>query len=119
MTTTIYHNPACGTSRKALALIAASGVTPEIVEYLAHPPSRARLEQLIAGAGLSVRAARREKESLYTELGLDQVTLSDAQLLDAMLAHPRLINRPFVATPLGIRLCRPAEVVLEILPAAV
>ena len=116
MDVTIYHNPACGTSRNTLALIRNAGVEPHIVEYLKTPPSRATLQQLIADAGLSVRDAMRQKEALYRELALDDATLSDDALLDAMLAHPVLINRPFVVTPLGTRLCRPSELALEILP---
>ena len=116
MNITIYHNPDCGTSRNTLALIRNSGVEPEVFEYLKQPPSLATLTTLIADAGLSVRAAIRQKGSPYAELGLDAPDLSDAQLLDAMLAHPILINRPFVVTPLGTRLCRPSELVLDILP---
>lgn len=115
MTVIIYHNPDCGTSRNTLAMIRQSGVEPEVIDYRANPPSRARLEQLIADAGLSVRQAIRQKDTPYAELGLDDPTLSDDALLDAMLAHPILINRPFVETPLGVRLCRPSEAVLDIL----
>lgn len=115
MTVTIYHNPDCGTSRNTLAMIRQSGVEPEVIDYRANPPSRARLEQLIADAGLSVRQAIRQKDTPYAELGLSDPTLSDDALLDAMLAHPILINRPFVETPLGVRLCRPSEAVLDIL----
>lgn len=118
MTITIYHNPACGTSRNTLALIRNSGDEPEVIEYLQHPPSRSTLQQLIRDAGLTVRAAIREKGTPYAELGLDDQGLSDEQLLDAMLAHPILINRPFVVTAIGTRLCRPSELVLEILPHA-
>jgi arsenate reductase len=118
MTITIYHNPACGTSRNTLALIRNSGDEPEVIEYLQHPPSRQTLQQLIADAGLTVRAALREKGTPYAELGLDDPALSDEQLLDAMLAHPILINRPFVVTAIGTRLCRPSELVLDILPHA-
>ncbi|WP_211452015.1 arsenate reductase (glutaredoxin) [Collimonas antrihumi] len=118
MTITIYHNPACGTSRNTLALIRNSGDEPEVIEYLQQPPSRSTLQQLILDAGLTVRAAIREKGTPYAELGLDDQSLSDAQLLDAMLAHPILINRPFVVTTIGTRLCRPSELVLEILPHA-
>ena len=117
MNVTIYHNPACGTSRNTLGLIRNAGVEPEIIEYLKTPPSRARLQQLIADAGLGVREAMRQKEALYRELNLDDPTLPDDALLDAMLAHPILINRPFVVTPLGVRLCRPSELALDILPA--
>ncbi len=114
----LYHNPACGTSRNVLALIRHVGIEPEIVDYLAHPPARERLVQLIASAGLSVRQAMRQKGTPYADLGLDDPSLSDDALLDAMLAQPILINRPFVATDLGVRLCRPSDVVLDILPAA-
>lgn len=116
MTITIYHNPACGTSRNTLALIRNSGAEPIVIEYLKQPPTRAALEQMIASAGLSVRAAMRDKGDLYTELGLADASLPDAALLDAMMAHPALINRPFVVTELGARLCRPSELVLDILP---
>ncbi|MBY0571441.1 MAG: arsenate reductase (glutaredoxin) [Burkholderiaceae bacterium] len=117
MSITIYHNPACGTSRNTLAMIRNSGVEPEIIEYLRTPPTREVLQALIQKAGLSVRAAIREKGTPYAELGLDDLSLGDDALLDAMLAHPLLINRPFVVTSLGVRLCRPSELVLEILPA--
>lgn len=113
---TIYHNPACGTSRNTLALIRNSGVEPEIVEYLKTPPSRDRLADLIRRMGVPVRSVLREKGTPYAELGLDDPSLSDDQLLDAMIAHPILINRPIVETPLGVRLCRPSEAVLDILP---
>ena len=113
MDITIFHNPRCGTSRNTLALIQEAGHTPRVVEYLATPPARAELQQMIAQAGLSVREAVRAKEPLYTELGLAET--GDDALLDAMLAHPILINRPFVVTPKGVRLCRPAELVHEIL----
>ena len=116
MSVTIYHNPACGTSRNVLAMIRASGEEPEVIEYLQAPPGRERLVELIAAAGLTVRAAMRQKGTPYAELGLDDPNLGDDQLLDAMLAHPILINRPFVETPKGVRLARPSEVVLEILP---
>ncbi|WP_031363767.1 arsenate reductase (glutaredoxin) [Caballeronia sordidicola] len=115
MTVTIYHNPACGTSRNTLALIRNAGVEPEVIEYLKTPPSRSTLSRMIKDAGLSVRQAIREKEKLFAELGLADATLADEQLLDAMLAHPVLINRPFVVTPAGTRLCRPSELLLEIL----
>ena len=118
MTVTIYHNPACGTSRNTLALIRNAGVEPEVVEYLKTPPSRSTLARMIKDAGLSVRQAIREKEKLFAELGLADATLTDEQLLDAMLAHPVLINRPFVVTPAGTRLCRPSELLLEILAEA-
>lgn len=116
MTITIYHNPDCGTSRNTLAMIRASGEEPEVIEYLRTPPSRERLKQLISAAGLTVRQALRQKDTPYFELGLDDPGLSDEQLLDFMQAHPILINRPFVETPEGVRLSRPSEVVLEILP---
>lgn len=116
MDVTIYHNPACGTSRNTLALIRNAGIEPHIVEYLKTPPSRAVLQQMIADAGLSVRDAMRQKEALYRELALDDTAITDAALLDAMLAHPVLINRPFVVSPLGTRLCRPSELALDILP---
>ncbi|HWW03696.1 arsenate reductase (glutaredoxin) [Collimonas sp.] len=118
MAITIYHNPACGTSRNTLALIRNSGDEPEVIEYLQHPPARQTLQQLIGDAGLTVRAALRAKGTPYAELGLDNPALSDEQLLDAMLAHPILINRPFVVTAIGTRLCRPSELVLDILPHA-
>lgn len=111
----IYHNPECGTSRNTLALIRNAGIEPTVIEYLRDPPDRARLAQMIAAAGLSVRAAIREKGTPFQELGLGNLSLSDDQLLDAMRAHPILINRPFVVTPRGVRLCRPSELVLEIL----
>ena len=116
MSIVLYHNPDCGTSRNVLALIRASGEEPEVIEYLQAPPSRERLVALIAAAGLTVRAAMRQKGTPYVALGLDDSGLGDDRLLDAMLANPILINRPFVETPLGVRLARPSEVVLEILP---
>ena|ERR1700730_980749 len=116
MEVTIYHNPQCGTSRNTLALIRSAGIEPHIIEYLKAPPGRAVLADLIARAGLTVRAALRDKGDVYTELGLADATLSDEQLLDAMAAHPVLINRPFVVTPHGVRLCRPTERLKEILP---
>ena len=116
MQATIYHNPKCGTSRNTLAMMRNAGVEPEVIEYLQTPPSRERLLALIHEAGLSVRDALRQKEALYTELQLDRPELSDDDLLDAMLAHPILINRPFVVTELGTRLCRPSELVLDLLP---
>ena len=115
---TIYHNPACGTSRNTLALIRNAGIDPTIVEYLRDPPARDALRAMIERAGLTVRQALREKGTPFQELGLADPTLTDEQLLDAMLAHPILINRPFVVTSLGTRLCRPSEAVLDILPAA-
>jgi arsenate reductase (glutaredoxin) len=114
---TIYHNPDCGTSRNTLALIRHAGIEPTVVEYLNAPPSRTELAGMIADAGMSVRDAIREKGTPFGELGLDNPDLSDDQLLDAMLAHPILINRPFVVTPLGTRLARPSEAVLDLLPA--
>ena len=113
----IYHNPECGTSRNTLAMIRNAGIEPTIIEYLRHPPSRAELAAMIASAGLTVRQALREKGTPFQELGLGDPGLSDEQLLDAMMAHPILINRPFVITSRGVRLCRPSEVVLDILPA--
>lgn len=114
----IYHNPACGTSRNTLALIRHVGIEPQVIEYLQHPPSRQTLQALIAEAGLSVREAIRQKGTPYLDLGLDDPALDDATLLSAMLAHPLLIQRPFVQTPLGTRLCRPSERVLAVLPPA-
>ncbi|MVA22085.1 arsenate reductase (glutaredoxin) [Agrobacterium vitis] len=113
---TIYHNPACGTSRNTLEMIRNAGIEPTVVEYLTSPPSRDQLQKMIADADLTVREAIREKGTPYAELGLDNPDLSDDQLLDAMLKDPILINRPFVVTPLGTRLSRPSEVVLDILP---
>ena len=113
---TIYHNPACGTSRNTLALIRNAGVEPEVIEYLKHPPDRATLESLLARMGLAPRQLLREKGTSFHELGLGDAHWTDAQLVDQMLAHPVLINRPIVVTPWGVRLCRPSEVVLEILP---
>lgn len=115
---TLYHNPACGTSRNTLAMIRNSGVEPTIIEYLKTPPSRGVLVELIARMGVPVRAVLREKGTPYAELGLDDPALSDEALLDAIMAHPILLNRPIVATPLGVRLCRPSEKVLDILPDA-
>ncbi|MER1941953.1 arsenate reductase (glutaredoxin) [Castellaniella sp. FW104-16D08] len=117
MSTTIYHNPECGTSRNTLAMIRNAGIEPQVIEYLSAPPARAELQNMIRQAGLSVRQAIREKGTPYVELGLDNLDLTDDQLLDAMLAHPILINRPFVITELGVRLCRPSELVLDILPS--
>lgn len=116
---TIYHNPGCGTSRNTLALIRHAGLEPTVIEYLQTPPSRAELVKMIADAGMAVRDAIREKGTPYLALGLDNPTLTDDQLLEAMLAHPILINRPFVITPLGTRLARPSEAVLDLLPADV
>lgn len=117
MTVTIYHNPACGTSRNTLDLIRHAGIEPTVIEYLKTPPSKEDLSNMIADAGLSVREAIREKGTPYEELGLADPALSDDQLLDAMIATPLLINRPLVVTEMGTRLCRPSEVVLDILPA--
>lgn len=117
MDVTIYHNPACGTSRNTLELIQHAGIEPTVIEYLKTPPSREELAKMISVAGLTVRAAIREKGTPYAELGLDNPELSDDQLLDAMIETPILINRPFVVTPMGTRLARPSEVVLDILPA--
>lgn len=113
---TIYHNPACGTSRNVLAMIRNSGEEPTIIEYLKTPPDRETLHRLVAAMGIPVRALLREKGTPYGELGLDDPTLSDDQLIDFMLKYPILINRPIVVTPLGTRLCRPSETVLDILP---
>ncbi|WP_172202296.1 MULTISPECIES: arsenate reductase (glutaredoxin) [unclassified Niveibacterium] len=113
---TIYHNPACGTSRNTLAMIRNAGIEPEVVLYLQTPPSRDTLLALIRDSGLAVRDVIRQKGTPYEELGLADPTLSDDALIDAMLAHPILINRPIVVTPLGTRLCRPSELVLDILP---
>ena len=115
MTVTIYHNPACGTSRNTLAMIRATGTEPEVIEYLKSPPSRDELKQLIARMDVPVRDVMRRKGTPYEELGLDDPSLTDNQLIDAMIAHPILINRPIVATPKGVRLARPSEVVLDIL----
>ena len=114
---TIYHNPACGTSRNVLALIRNSGVEPTVVEYLKTPPGRDTLVALIAQMGVPVREVLRQKGTPYAELQLDNPDLSDDALIDAMLAHPILMNRPIVVTPLGVRLCRPSEAVLDILPS--
>ena len=111
----IYHNPKCGTSRNTLALIRNAGIEPQVIEYLAAPPERHTLKSLIERSGLTVRQALREKGTPFQELGLDDASLTDDALLDAMLAHPILINRPFVVTPTGVRLCRPSELVLDIL----
>jgi arsenate reductase len=117
MNVTIYHNPACGTSRNTLDLIRHAGIEPTVIEYLTTPPSKEELAQMIADAGLTVREVIREKGTPYAELGLADPALSDDQLLDAMVATPILINRPLVVTDMGTRLCRPSEVVLDILPA--
>jgi arsenate reductase len=116
MTITIYHNPDCGTSRNTLAMIRQSGADPIVIEYLKTPPSRERLRELIAAMGISVRALLREKGTPYKELGLDDPKWTDDELLDFMKAHPILINRPIVVTPKGVRLCRPSEAVLDLLP---
>jgi arsenate reductase len=116
MTVTIYHNPACGTSRNTLAMIRQSGEEPEIIEYLKTPPTRARLKELIAAMDIPVRALLREKGTPYAELGLGDAKWTDDRLLDFMMEHPILINRPIVVTPRGVKLCRPSEKVLEILP---
>ena len=113
---TIYHNPACGTSRNVLALIRNSGQEPTVIEYLQRPPDRATLVDLIAAMGITVRDVLRQKGTPYDELGLGDPQWTDEQLLDFMLQHPILINRPIVVTPLGARLCRPSEAVLDILP---
>ena len=113
---TIYHNPACGTSRNVLALIRNSGEEPTVIEYLTNPPDRATLERLIVAMGVPVRDVLRQKGTPYDELDLGDPTWTDAQLVDFMLQHPILINRPIVVTPLGTRLCRPSEAVLDILP---
>ena len=113
----IYHNPDCGTSRNTLAMIRNAGIEPHVIEYLKTPPSRALLEQLIARMGITVRDLLREKGTPFEELGLGDPTLSDAALLDAMMEHSILINRPIVVSPLGVKLCRPSEAVLDILPA--
>ncbi len=112
----IYHNPKCGTSRNTLGLIRNAGIEPHIIDYLKSPPTRTLLKELIARAGLTVREALREKGTPFQELGLADPALGDDDLLDAMMAHPILINRPFVVTPRGVRLCRPSELVLDLLP---
>lgn len=112
----IYHNPDCGTSRNTLGLIRNAGIEPHVIEYLKTPPTRALLAQLIARMGISTRALLREKGTPFHELGLGDPTLSDEALLDAMMAHPILINRPIVVTSMGVKLCRPSEAVLDILP---
>ncbi len=116
MTITIYHNPKCGTSRNVLAMIRNSGEEPQIIEYLKNPPSREELVGFMARAGIPPRDLLRRKGTPYDELGLDDPSLTEDQLIDAMMAHPILINRPIVVTPLGVKLCRPSEVVLDILP---
>ena len=114
----IYYNPECGTSRNALAMIRNAGIEPHVIEYLTTPPSRRMLENLIERADITPRALLREKGTPFAELGLDNPELSDAQLVDAMLAHPLLINRPIVVSPVGVKLCRPSEEVLELMPAS-
>jgi arsenate reductase (glutaredoxin) len=116
MTVTIYHNPDCGTSRNTLAMIRQSGAEPEIIEYLKNPPARERLVELIAAMQIPVRALLREKGTPFKELGLADPKWTDDELIDFMLANPILINRPIVVTPEGVKLCRPSEVVLDILP---
>jgi arsenate reductase len=118
MTITIFHNPACGTSRNTLAMIRNSGLEPTVIEYLQTPPTKARLQELLAAMGTSPRILLREKGTPYVELDLANTKWTDDELLDFMLAHPILINRPVVETPLGTRLCRPSELVLDILPNA-
>ncbi len=112
----IYHNPECGTSRNALGLIRNAGIEPHVIEYLKCAPTRALLQSLIARMGISVRQLVRIKGTPYHDLGLDDPSITDEQLLDAMMAHPILINRPIVVTPLGVKLCRPSEAVLDLLP---
>lgn len=114
----IYHNPECGTSRNALGLIRNAGIEPHVVEYLKTPPARALLVELIDRAGMTPRGLLREKGTPYAELGLGDTSLSDDALVDAMMAHPILINRPLVVSPLGVKLCRPSEAVLDLLPSA-
>lgn len=118
MTITIYHNPGCGTSRNTLAMIRQSGEEPEIIEYLKTPPSRATLVNLMKRMGIGPRDLLRQKGAPYAELGLENPKWSDDQLIDFMIEHPILINRPIVVTPLGVKLCRPSEAVLDILPKA-
>jgi arsenate reductase len=113
----IYHNPACGTSRNTLELVRHAGIEPHVVEYLKTPPSRALVAQLVARMGVSVRDILREKGTPFAELGLADPALTDEQLLDAVEAHPVLMNRPIVVSPLGAKLCRPSETVLDLLPA--
>ncbi|GJE74084.1 arsenate reductase (glutaredoxin) [Methylorubrum suomiense] len=117
MDVVIYHNPACGTSRNTLAMIRNAGIEPHVIEYLKTPPARALLVQLLARAGLAVRDVLRENGTPYAELGLGDLALTDDQLLDAIEAHPILLNRPLVVTPKGVALCRPSEAVLDLLPA--
>lgn len=117
MDVVIYHNPDCGTSRNTLAIIRNAGIEPHVIEYLKTPPSRALLRQLVERMGISVRDLLRQKGTPYAELGLGNGALSDDALLDAMMTHPILINRPIVVTPKGVKLCRPSEQVLDLLPA--
>jgi len=117
MDVTIYHNPACGTSRNTLALLRHVGIEPQVVEYLKAPPSRATIQDLVARSGGTLRDLMREKGTPFAELGLGDPALDDARLLDAIEAHPILLNRPIVVTPMGVRLCRPSERVLDLLPA--
>lgn len=118
MTITIYHNPACGTSRNTLAMIREHGEEPRVIEYLKTPPTRKELVDLIKAMGIAPRDLLRQKGTPYEDLGLGDLSLDDKTIIDAMIAHPILINRPIVVTPLGTRLCRPSETVLEILPKA-
>ncbi len=114
---TIYHNPSCGTSRNTLTLLRHAGIEPNVIEYLKTPPSKEKLRELLAAMGMSVRELLRQKGTPYAELGLDDPKWTDDELLDAMLRDPILINRPIVVTPLGTKLCRPSEAVLQILPS--
>lgn len=114
----IYHNPACGTSRNTLAMIRNAGIEPHVVEYLRTPPNRAMLESLLARMGITARELLRAKEKQVAELGLDDAAVTEERLLDAMLEYPVLINRPIIVSPLGVRLCRPSELVLDLLPLA-
>jgi arsenate reductase (glutaredoxin) len=118
MDVVIYHNPRCGTSRNTLALIRQAGIDPRVIEYLKTPPTRAELAGLIGRMGVSVRDVLRDKGTPFHELGLGNPALTDEELIDAMMEHPVLINRPIVVTPLGVKLCRPAEAVLDLLPAS-
>jgi arsenate reductase (glutaredoxin) len=118
MDVVIYHNPRCGTSRNTLALIRQAGIEPRVIEYLKTPPTRAELADLIGRMGVSVRDVLRDKGTPFHELGLGDPALTDEELIDAMMEHPILINRPIVVTPLGVMLCRPSEAVLDILPAS-
>lgn len=113
---TIYHNPACGTSRNTLALLRGAGIEPTIIEYLKHPPSRQQLREIVAATGAGIRPLLREKEPIFKELGLDDPKWSDEELLDFVIEHPILLNRPIVVTPGGAKLCRPSETVVDLLP---